>query len=72
MAKTEDQLFKKELRRVTLKACRSVEKMIREEPHTIVISDGSGGDSNGTVKEITGWLFHRSHSDDSERNTNSN
>jgi len=38
MAKTEDQLFKKELRRVTLKACRSVEKMIREEPHTIVIS----------------------------------
>lgn len=72
MTKTEDQIIKKELRRAAIKACRGVEKMIREEPHPIVISDGSGSDLSDTLKEVTGWLFHRRHANGGERNTNSN
>ena len=72
MTKTEDQLFKKELRRVALKACRNVEKMIREEPSPVVISDGNNNDSNGNCKEIAGWLFHRRQDDGSEGNRNRN
>lgn len=72
MANTEEQLIKKKLRRAAIKAFRSIEKMIREEPHPIVISDGSGGDSDGTFKEITGWLFHRRHNDGGERNRTGN
>ena len=65
MTKTGDQITKKELRRAALKACRSVEKMIREEPSPVVISDGNNNDSNGNCKEITGWLFQKRHGDGS-------
>ena len=65
-------VLNKKYRKVVMKALKSVEKMVREEPHPIVISDGDGVGSNNTVKEINGWLFHRSTGDDSERNTNSN
>jgi hypothetical protein len=72
MVKTEEQLLKKELKRAVLRACRSVEQMIREEPHPIVISDGSSSDSGGTLTEITSWLFQRRYGDGSERNGNHN
>jgi hypothetical protein len=59
MARTKEKLINKELRRAVIKAFRSVAKMIREEPNPIVISDGSSSNSDGTFKEITGWLFRR-------------
>jgi hypothetical protein len=68
----EKHISNKQLRRAAAKAFKSVEKMIQEEPQTTVISDGSDSASNGTLKEINDWLFHRSYNDDNERNTNSN
>jgi hypothetical protein len=72
MAKEKVQRINKELRKATLKACRSVEKMIREEPNPIVIGDGNNSESNGNCKEIAHWLFHRRHNDGGERNRTGN
>ena len=72
MSGKESQISNKTLKRAAIKAFKSVEKMIREEPQPTVISDGSNSASNGTLKEINDWLFHRSHGDDNERNTNCN
>ena len=65
MLRKEDPISNKKLRRAVMKACKSVEKMIREEPHLIVISDGSSRDSGSTVKEIAKYLFHRRQGDGS-------
>ena len=60
MAKeAEGQLTDKDLKRIVRKAFRRTEKMIREEPHPIVISDGEEGSSSSTISEIVVWLFHR-------------
>ena len=68
MAKPKVQLIDKELRRAALRAFRSVEKMIRQEPHPIVISDGDADNSNSTISEIVAWLFHRRHDSGSTGN----
>jgi hypothetical protein len=60
-------ILNKKHRKAVMKALKSVEKMMQEEPHPIVISDGDGCGPNNTVKEINGWLFHRSNGDDSKR-----
>jgi hypothetical protein len=72
MMKEKVQPIDKKLRKAAIKAFRGVEKMIREEPHPIVISDGSSSDSSGTLKEVTGWLFQGRHKDGCERNRTCN
>ena len=67
MLPKENRISDKKLRKAAIKAFRGVAKMMQEEPHPIVISDGDGCGSNNAVKEINGWLFHRSNSDDNKR-----
>jgi len=68
----EDQLTDKELKRIIRKAFRRIEKMMREEPHPIVISDADGDNSSSTISEIVAWLFHRRQDNGGERNPNRN
>jgi len=56
-----DQLTDSELRRAIRKAFKRVEKMIREEPRPIVISEGNIDNSSNQMREITTWLFDRRH-----------
>jgi uncharacterized protein with von Willebrand factor type A (vWA) domain len=56
---TEVQPRDKDLTRIVRKAFRRIEKMYREEPHIVVISDGDGDNSSSTINEITVWLFKR-------------
>jgi len=72
MPRTEDQITDKELTRAVRKAFRRMVKMIRAEPHPIVISDGEGDNSNSTMSEIAACLFHRRQDNGGERNTNRN
>jgi len=72
MVRTEDQVMDKELKRIIRKAFRRTEKMIREEPHPIVISDADGDNSNSTIGEIAAWLFHRRQDNGGERDTDRN
>ncbi|MFC1972029.1 hypothetical protein ACFLVE_01305 [Chloroflexota bacterium] len=66
------QFTDKELRRAISRALRRVEKMIREEPHAIVISDGDGDNSSSQISGIAAWLFHRRRDNGSQRDTNRN
>ena len=73
MAKeAEDQLRDEQLTRTVRKAFKRMVKMIREEPHPIVISDGEGDNSDSTISEIVTWLFHRRQDNGGERKTNRN
>ena len=73
MAKeAEDHLTDKELTRIVRKAFRRVEKMIREEPHPIVISDAEGDNSSSTISEIAACLFRRRQDNGGERDPNRN
>lgn len=49
----------KELKRAAMKACKKVEKSIKEEPSNIVIYGCEAEESKEVVHEITSWLFHR-------------
>lgn len=72
MAKeAEDQLTDKEIKRIR-KAFRRIEKMIRDEPHPIVISDGDGDNSYSTISEIAACLFRRRQDNGGERDPNRN
>ena len=66
----EDQLINKELKRIIRKAFRQTEKMYRQEPHPIVISDADGDNSSSTISEIAACLFHRRQDDGGERGPN--
>ncbi len=51
----------KEIQKAVSRACRRIEKMIRKEPSSIVISCSDAEDSSGNISEIAAWLFHRRH-----------
>ena len=56
---TGDRLTETELRRIVRKAFKRIEKMIKEEPHRIIISGAEEDSSGTTIGEIKEWLFKR-------------
>jgi len=68
MTQRKSPVIDKKLRKAAVRSLNHVMKMVQEEPHPIVISDGNGIDSNESLKEINRFLFQRREEDDNERN----
>jgi GMP synthase-like glutamine amidotransferase len=54
---TEDEL--RELRKAALRAFKEVEKSLKEEPSTIIVSGSETGESESLINDISSWLFRR-------------
>ena len=54
----------KELRRAAMRAIKTVQKLISEEPSVVIITGHDGAEPECPVDEITRWLFHRRQDSD--------
>ena len=72
MVRTRDKTMDKELKRIVRKAFRRIEKMYREEPHPVIISDADEENSAIVISEVTSWLFQRRQDNGDESDPNSN
>ena len=70
MTQRKSPVIDKKLRKAAVRSLNHVMKMVQEEPHPIVISDGDGADSNESLKEINRFLFQRKDEDDNKRSGN--
>ena len=48
-----------DLRKAVMRAFRELEKSLREEPSTIIVTGSETGESESLINEITSWLFKR-------------
>jgi len=63
---TEDEF--RELRKAAVRALKKVEKALKEEPSTVIVSGSETGESENLTDDITSWLFKRRQGDGSKGN----
>ncbi len=49
----------RELRKAAVRALKKVEKSLKEEPSTVIVSGSETGESESLTDDITSWLFRR-------------